>query len=138
MNKPYPGMDKRLSKRQALQGEQVQDWWEEEDNKQEGVAIFSDEVYFGQAPQELLRDPKIKLQPKAVYAIMHSYSQPKILIKCPRTFVSQAKLARDSGLSTTQLRHWIKVLEKAGWLTSIRRGFNATNYYVLHARKKSM
>ena len=97
-NKPYPGMDKRLTKQQALRGEEPKDWWEE-DKKQEETAVFFDGVYFGEIPQELLRDPKIKLQAKAVYGLLHTYSQPKKLKNNPKTFVSQKRLSEDAGLT---------------------------------------
>jgi hypothetical protein len=65
--------------------------------KNQGIAIFTDEVFYGKAPTKFLRDPKIKLQAKGLYAVMHSYCQPKELMLNPKTFVSLKTLSRDSG-----------------------------------------
>jgi len=106
--------------------------------KKEGreSAIFTDEPFFGKAPLKLLRDPKIRLQAKGLYVLMHTYSQPKDLMKDPRTFVSLQTLAKDLGLGRTQTIYWIKYLESTGWLTIKHRGLNCSNWYILHARKK--
>ena len=77
-------------------------------------AVFFDGIYYGQVPVSLLRDPKIKLQAKAVYALLHSYSNPKSLISKPQTFVSQMKLAADAGMSIDRFRGWIRKLEASG------------------------
>jgi len=98
--------------------------------------VFFEGIYFGKVPLELLRDPKVKLQAKAIYALMHSYSQPKRLISKPKTFVSQKRLAKDVGLSDEQIRYWLKKLEESGWLKVLRRGLNKTNYYILYAKKR--
>ncbi len=34
--------------------------------KNQGIAIFTDEVFYGKAPTKFLRDPKIKLQAKGL------------------------------------------------------------------------
>lgn len=99
-------------------------------------AIFYDGIFYGQVPIDLLRDPTMKLQAKAVFALMHSYSQPKKLEANPKTYVSQARLAKDVGMSVDRLRGWMKKLEDSGWLTTKRRGLNKSNNYILHARKK--
>lgn len=74
------------------------------DSEKEESAIFYDGHFFGQVPVDLLRDPKIKLQAKAVYALLHSYSQPKKLVSNPQTFVSQMRVAADAGMSVDRLR----------------------------------
>lgn len=130
----YAGMDLRKSKAESLYLKD-KDWWQGEENQNKG-AVFFDSVHFGMIPVELLRDPKIKPQAKAVYGLMHSYSQPKKLINKPQTFVSQQRLAEESGLSVDRIRYWQKVLEQKGWMKSLRRGLNKTNYYILYARKK--
>jgi len=104
--------------------------------KNQGIAIFTDEVFYGKAPTKFLRNPKIRLQAKGLYAVLHSYSQPKELMLNPKTFVSLKILSRDSGLDRTIIIHWIKVLEEAGWLTVQRRGKNMTNWYILHSKKR--
>jgi biotin operon repressor len=82
--------------------------------KNQGIAIFTDEVFYGKAPTKFLRNPKIRLQAKGLYAVLHSYSQPKELMLNPKTFVSLKTLSRDSGLDRTRIMHWIKALEEAG------------------------
>jgi len=42
--------------------------------RNQGVAIFTDEVFYGKAPTKFLRDPNIKLQAKGLYSVMHSYA----------------------------------------------------------------
>lgn len=66
--------------------------------KNQGIAIFTDEVFYGKAPTKFLRNPKIRLQAKGLYAVLHSYSQLKELVLNPKTFVSLKTLSRDSGL----------------------------------------
>jgi len=104
--------------------------------KNQGIAIFTDEVFYGKAPTKFLRNPKIRLQAKGLYAVLHSYSQPKELRLNPKTFVSLKTLSRDTGLDRTRIMHWIKVLEEACWLTVRRRGKNMTNWYILHSKKR--
>ncbi len=104
--------------------------------KNQGIAIFTDEVFYGKAPTKFLRDPKIKLQAKGLYSVLHSYSQPKELILNPKTFVSLKTLSRDSGLKRTQIIYWIRYLEDIGWIMVKRRGLNMTNWYILHSKKK--
>jgi biotin operon repressor len=104
--------------------------------KNQGIAIFTDEVFYGKTPTKFLRNPKIRLQAKGLYAVLHSYSQPKELMLNPKTFVSLKTLSRDTGLDRTRIIHWIKVLEEAGWLTVKRRGKNMTNWYILHSKKR--
>ena len=94
----------------------------------ESVTKEESAVFFGQVPIDLLRDSNIALQPKAIYALLHSYSQPKALVSSPKTFVSQKKLAKDAKISISRLRFWIKNLEDLGWLTVKRRGLNKSNY----------
>ncbi len=67
---------------------------------------------------------------------MHSYANPKELMLNPKTFVSIATLAKDVGLERKRIIHWIKHLEEEGWITVKRRGFNLSNWYVLHSKKK--
>lgn len=47
--------------------------------KNQGIAIFTDDVFYGKAPTKFLRDKNIKLQAKGLYAVMHSYANPKEL-----------------------------------------------------------
>lgn len=109
---------------------------QDEEKTEKGSSIVYDGTFFGQTPIELLRDPQIKLQTKAVYGLLHSYSQPKKLMGSPQTFVSQKKLAKDAGMSINCLHEWIKRLEESGWLTIIHRGLTKPNNYTLHSKKK--
>lgn len=106
--------------------------------KQEGneIAIFNEDVFYGQVPTVLLRDPDIQLQAKALYAILHSYSQPKELMLNPMTFVTLETLAKDSGLHKSNVGHWIEVLAEAGWIRVIPRGHKKSNWYQLYAEKR--
>ena len=104
--------------------------------KNQGVAIITDEVFYGKAPTKFLRNSGIKLQAKGLYAVMHSYSQPKELMLSPKTFVSLKTLSEATGLKRTQIIYWIRYLEEIGWITIKRRGLNMTNWYILHSKKK--
>jgi biotin operon repressor len=99
-------------------------------------AVFTDEVLYGKTPQALLRDPKLKPQAKALYGILHTYSQPKDLKSNPHTFVSQKKLAKDLGMSVRNVRRFLKELEDSGWTTTERKGLNMSNSITLHSKKK--
>lgn len=104
-----------------------------EDNE---IAIFNEDVFFGQVPTVLLRDPDIQLQAKGLYAVLHSYSQPKKLMLNPMTYVTLETLAKDSGLHKKNVGEWIKILAKAGWIRVIPRGHKKSNWYQLYAEKR--
>ena len=104
--------------------------------KNQGIAIFTDEVFYGKAPTKFLRDPEIRLQAKGLYSIMHSYANPKELMLNPKTFVSLKTLAEDTGLHRKNIMEWIRKLKESGWLTVKRRGFNKANWYILHSKKR--
>jgi hypothetical protein len=84
----------------------------------------------------LLRDPLIQLQAKGLYAIMHSYAQPKELMATPMTFVSLDTLAKDAPLHKSNVGEWIKALAEAGWVRVIPRGHKRSNWYQLYAKKR--
>ena len=100
------------------------------------TAIFNEDVFYGQVPTALLRDPNIQLQAKGLYAIMHSYSQPKNLIAYPMTFVSLDTLAKDAPLHKSNVGEWIKKLADAGWIRVIPRKGKKSNWYQLYAKKR--
>jgi len=104
--------------------------------EQREMAIFTDEPHYGKAPTKFLRDPRIPLQPKAIFSIMHTYANPKEFILNPKTFVSLKTLMKDTGMKRTQLIYWINFLEEQGWLTKKRRGMNMSNNITLHWRKR--
>lgn len=132
MDKPYPGMDKRLTKREALEGKK----WHEEEVEPEGSPIISLLPRFVQIPEELAFDSTIKLQLKAVFGILHGRCSQKRLGKYPFTFKSQERMAReDAGTSYGYFKQLIKELREAGWLTTIKRGQGRASIIVLHAQK---
>ena len=100
------------------------------------IAIFNEDVFYGQVPTALLRDPNIQLQAKGLYAILHSYSQPKQLMLNPMTFVSLDTLAKDAPLHKSNVGEWIRILAKAGWIRVISRGHKKSNWYQLYAKKR--
>lgn len=132
MDKPYPGMDKRLTKREALEGKE----WHEEETEPEGSPIFSLIPRFVQTPEELAFDHEIKLQLKAVFGISHGRCGEKRLGKHPYTFRSQERIAKeDAGISYGYYKHLVRELREAGWLTIIKRGQGKASIIVLHAYK---
>jgi len=105
--------------------------------KNHDIAIFTDKVFYGEAPIKLLRDPAIKLQAKGVYCVLNSYANSKELPLNPKTFVSIERLTKDTGLSRSNIMRWITDLKESGWLTVHRRGFNMSNWYILHSKKRN-
>jgi DNA-binding transcriptional regulator PaaX len=92
---------------------------------------------FGQIPIKLLRDPKIKLQPKALFGILHIYTYPKQLIGNPETTISLVTLSKDAGLTESNIRRWLKQLRDSGWIEIKRRGKTMTNRITLYGRSKA-
>ena len=100
------------------------------------TAIFSTVPHFAMIPIELLKDPKIRPQPKTLFAIFHSHSQPKELTNNPVTFVSQKEIAEKSlGCSQNAVSKWTAELSNGGWATIIRLGQGRSNIIVLHDYK---
>lgn len=130
MKKPYPGMDKRLTKREALEGKE---WYEGEEP--EGSLIISLIPKFAQIPIELAQDSEIKLQLKGVYSILHSRCGEKSLGRYPFTFKSMERMAKeDAGVSYRYFKELIKELKEAGWVTVLNRGSRSA-IIILHAYK---
>jgi transposase-like protein len=92
---------------------------------------------FGQIPIKLLRDPNIRLQAKALFGILHTYTYPKQLIGNPETTISLATLSKDAGLTESNIRRWIKQLRDSGWIEIKRRGKTMTNRITLYGRSKA-
>jgi hypothetical protein len=110
--------------------------WLRERNDDKGAVVYYDWSHFGQIPQELLRDPKIQPTAKALFGLLHTYSQHKNLAKKPTTFVSQDTLAQDMGLHINAIGRLLKHLKEKGWLSVKRRGLTKSNVYILHGRRK--
>jgi len=128
MDKPYPGMDKRKSKSEEL--------FLKEKNPKSPIVKLHRYPKFGQIPQELLRNPEIKLQSKAIYGILHTIAEEKDLTEMPTIFKSGVSIAKEyAGISKTTFERGIKELEKYGWATNIRRGLGKSNIILLHWRK---
>lgn len=115
--------------------DEIPDWLRESHNNK-GAVVYYDWPHFGQIPQELLRDPKIQPAAKALFGLLHTYSQHKNLAKKPTTFVSQARLAQDMGLHVNTIGRLLKHLKEKGWLSIIRRGLTESNVYILHGRRR--
>jgi len=132
MIKPYAGMDKRLSKSDALGGK---DFIEEALNSR-ATAVITLYPRFVQIPDKLAFDPEIKLQLKAIYGILHGSGGEKKLNNHPFTFKSQKRMAKEqAGISAKYFNELVAGLKKAGWLTVIPRGLNKSAIIALHAYK---
>jgi len=101
---------------------------------QRGSVVLYDWELFGQVPQALLRDPTIHPTAKALFGLLHTYSQHKSLSKQVTTFVSQETLGKCMGLHYTRINKWLNYLKKRGWLSIKRRGLGKSNIYTLHSR----
>ena len=100
------------------------------------VAIFYEDVHYGQVPSKLLWDSNIPLQAKGLYAVLHSFGQPKELMATPKTFVTLKTLAKVTGMHKNSVREYIKVLAEAGWIKVKSRGYRRSNWYFLCAKKR--
>ena len=110
------------------------------DDIEKKVEIYIDKnswPLFGQVPNKLLLDPKIKLQAKALFGILHTYTYPKQLIGNPETTISLAALSKDAGLTESNIRIWLKKLRESGWIEIKRRGKTMPNRITLYGRSKS-
>jgi len=131
MERSYPGMDKRLSKSEALDGKEFV-----EEALTKATPIFTLYPRFVQTPQTLAFDPAIKLQLKAIYGILHGNGGEKRLNHYPLTFKSQKRMAKEqAGISRKYFNQLVARLKEAGWVTIISRGLNRTAIIVLHAHK---
>jgi len=86
---------------------------------------------FTQLPNFILRDPKLSVGAKVVYAMFISYGWHNNFC-----FPGQEKLAADMGLTRPRVTQLIGELEAAGLITIQRRGQGKTNIYVIHFQVK--
>ena len=86
---------------------------------------------FTQLPNFILRDPKLSVGAKVVYAMFISYGWHNNFC-----FPGQEKLAVDMGLTRPRVTQLIGELEAAGLITIQRRGQGKTNIYVIHFQVK--
>lgn len=81
---------------------------------------------FAMIPNDTLRDSSLSLQARALYGILVSYAWQDGF-----TFVGQETLAKDAGLSSRQVRSYIKELVGKKLIDTKRRGMNTTNLYMI-------
>jgi hypothetical protein len=86
---------------------------------------------FTQLPNFILRDPKLSVGAKVVYAMFISYGWHNNFC-----FPGQEKLANDMGLTRPRVTQLIGELEAAGLITIQRRGQGKTNIYIVHFQVK--
>lgn len=127
MDKPYPGMDKRKSKSEELFLKE----------KNPIVKLYRHYPKFGQIPQNLLRNPKILLQDKAMYGILHTIAKEKDLTEEPTIFQSGVSISRDfAGVNKDTFSRSINRLAEYGWVTNIRRGLGKANIIILNDKPR--
>ncbi len=110
------------------------------DDIEKKVEVYIDKnswPLFGQIPLKLLRNPKIRLQAKALFGILHTYTYYKQLIGNPELTISLATLSKDAGLTESNIRIWLKQLRDSGWIEIKRRGKTMTNRITLYGRSKA-
>lgn len=86
---------------------------------------------FTQLPNFILRDAKLSVGAKVVYAMFLSYGWHNNFC-----FPGQDKLASDMGLTRPRVTQLIGELEAAGLITIQRRGQGKTNIYIIHFQVK--
>jgi len=86
---------------------------------------------FTQLPNFILRDPKLSVGAKVVYAMFISYGWHNNFC-----FPGQEKLATDMGLTRPRVTQLIGELEAADLITIKRRGQGKTNVYIIHFQVK--
>ena len=86
---------------------------------------------FTQLPNFILRDPKLSVGAKVVYAMFISYGWHNNFC-----FPGQETLASDMGLTRPRVTQLIGELEAAGLISIQRRGQGKTNIYIIHFQVK--
>jgi len=104
--------------------------------EREEVRIFAEDIHYGQVPTALLIDPKVLLQAKGLYAVLHSFSMPKELMAVPRTYVTLGTLSKATGKSKRWIMELMKHLANAGWVRIENRGYRRSNWYYLCGKKR--
>lgn len=84
---------------------------------------------FTQVPNFILRDPRLSVGAKVVYAMFLSYAWHN-----DSCFPGQERLAADIGMSRSRVTEYVAELVAAGLVTVQRRGQGQTNLYVVHFR----
>src|ERR1043165_4462470 len=86
---------------------------------------------FTQVPNFILRDNKISVGAKVVYAMFLSYAWHN-----DSCFPGQDRLAEDMGMSRVRVTQLISELQRAGLVNIQRRGQGRTNLYTIHFQVK--
>lgn len=88
---------------------------------------------FTQVPNFILRDARLSVGAKTVYALLLSYAWHNDLC-----FPGQGRLAADMGMGVASVNRFIKELEGASLIEITRRGQGRTNFYTINfvVRKK--
>jgi len=86
---------------------------------------------FTQVPNFILKDPKISVGAKIVYAMFLSYAWHN-----DSCFPGQERLAEDMGLTRVRVTQLSAELEAAGLVSIQRRGQGKTNLYTIHFQVK--
>lgn len=81
---------------------------------------------FTQVPNAVLRDPRLTLQARIVYAVLASFAW-----QGEECFPGQARVAGLLNISPRYLRTRVSELERAGLVQVRRRGLTQTNVYRL-------
>ena len=79
---------------------------------------------FTQIPNFILRDSRLTVGAKVVYAMFLSYAWHN-----DSCFPGQERLAEDMGMSVSRVNEFIKTLESANLIEITRRGQGKTNLY---------
>lgn len=87
---------------------------------------------FTQVPNFILRDPRVSVGAKVVYAMFLSYAWHN-----DSCFPGQERLAEDIGMSRSRVTEFISELNKASLITIKRRGQGKTNVYVVRFQVKA-
>jgi len=84
---------------------------------------------FTQLPNFILKDPKLSVGAKVVYAMFISYGWHNDFC-----YPGQARVAADIGMTQPRVAQLVGELEKAGLVSIERRGQGKTNIYTIHFR----
>jgi DNA-binding MarR family transcriptional regulator len=79
---------------------------------------------FGQVSNNVIRNPNISLQEKAVYSYLCTYSDSLT----NQTYVGISKMADECGVSQSTIKRILDSLESKGIITRIPRGKGQTSF----------
>jgi hypothetical protein len=78
----------------------------------EDVIVIDGPPTYGRTPRELLRNPNVSPQAKALWGLLEDFASPSR----PQPFPGQATLAEYMGVTDRSIRTWMTELQEAGWL----------------------